>query len=200
MNRTKLPIRKRLGDVPQFSISTDAAIAESWKPPSGGTTVKPPPLMMNSGEPVVSDDVETELYTHLKLEVSKLVDEIYEKVKEKAWGVPSLKRAELEAACEDFSNVIDTSSRGTFYKGTLSTGIEIVVMSLAVESAKEWPENLEAQFRNKVGAVLRNRSFEMVEAFYTMSRLSKRMARLRRTARKSVPGGPYHVVGFQMPE
>ncbi|KAL8090009.1 hypothetical protein AgCh_039463 [Apium graveolens] len=25
------------------------------------------------------------------------------------------------------------------------------------------------------------------------------MARLRRTARKSVPGGPYHVVGFQMP-
>ncbi|KAL8103415.1 hypothetical protein AgCh_027837 [Apium graveolens] len=28
MNRTKLPIRKRLGDVPQFSRSTDAAIAE----------------------------------------------------------------------------------------------------------------------------------------------------------------------------
>ncbi|KAL8088734.1 hypothetical protein AgCh_038499 [Apium graveolens] len=29
---------------------------------------------------------------------------------------------------------------------------------------------------------------------------SKRMARLRRTARKSVPGGPYRVVGSQMPE
>ncbi|KAK1355112.1 Inactive receptor-like protein kinase [Heracleum sosnowskyi] len=40
-------------------------------------------------------------------------------------GVPSLKRTELEAACEDFSNVI-------------------------VESAKEWPENLEAQFRKKI--------------------------------------------------
>ncbi|KAL8135158.1 hypothetical protein AgCh_009988 [Apium graveolens] len=54
-------------------------------------------------------------------------------------GVPSLKRGELEAACEDFSNVIDTSSRGTVYKGTLSTGIEIAVTSLVVESAKEWP-------------------------------------------------------------
>lgn len=65
-------------------------------------------------------------------------------------GVPSLKRTELEAACEDFSNVIGTSSMGTVYKGTLSTGVEIAVTSLAVESAKEWPENLEAQFRKKV--------------------------------------------------
>ncbi|KAL8092120.1 hypothetical protein AgCh_034421 [Apium graveolens] len=30
--------------------------------------------------------------------------------------------------------------------------------------------------------------------------LSKKMARLRRTARKSVPGGPYGVEGFQLPE
>ncbi|KAL8108571.1 hypothetical protein AgCh_024880 [Apium graveolens] len=29
MNRTKLPIRKRLGDVPQFSRSVDAAVAEA---------------------------------------------------------------------------------------------------------------------------------------------------------------------------
>lgn len=65
-------------------------------------------------------------------------------------GVPSLKRTELEAACEDFSNVIGTSSMGTVYKGTLSTGVEIAVTSLAVESAKEWPENLEAQFRKKI--------------------------------------------------
>ncbi|KAL8125971.1 hypothetical protein AgCh_013315 [Apium graveolens] len=85
-------------------------------------------------------------------------------------GVPSLKRGKLEAACEDFSNVIDTSSRGTVYKGTLSTGAEIAVMSLTVESVKEWPENLEAQFRKKMGDVLRNRSFEMVEALYTMNR------------------------------
>ncbi|KAL8108199.1 hypothetical protein AgCh_024587 [Apium graveolens] len=30
MNRTKLPIRKRLGDVPQFSRSIDAAVAEGY--------------------------------------------------------------------------------------------------------------------------------------------------------------------------
>ncbi|WOG94077.1 hypothetical protein DCAR_0313368 [Daucus carota subsp. sativus] len=65
-------------------------------------------------------------------------------------GVPSLKRTELEAACEDFSNVLSTSATGTVYKGTLSTGVEIAVTSLAVESAKEWPENLESQFRKKI--------------------------------------------------
>ncbi|KAL8109008.1 hypothetical protein AgCh_025197 [Apium graveolens] len=38
MNRTKLPIHKRLGDVPQFSRSIDAAVAEVWElmePPKG---------------------------------------------------------------------------------------------------------------------------------------------------------------------
>lgn len=65
-------------------------------------------------------------------------------------GVPNLKRSELETACEDFSNVIGSSSMGTVYKGTLSSGVEIAVTSLAVESAKEWPENLESQFRKKV--------------------------------------------------
>ncbi|XP_074373980.1 uncharacterized protein LOC141714356 [Apium graveolens] len=30
--------------------------------------------------------------------------------------------------------------------------------------------------------------------------LSKKMAKLRRTAHKSIPGGPYRVVGFQMPD
>ncbi|KAL8119479.1 hypothetical protein AgCh_016849 [Apium graveolens] len=30
--------------------------------------------------------------------------------------------------------------------------------------------------------------------------LSKKMARLRHTARKSVPGGPYRVEGFRLPE
>ncbi|KAL8132551.1 hypothetical protein AgCh_008149 [Apium graveolens] len=30
--------------------------------------------------------------------------------------------------------------------------------------------------------------------------LSKKMVRLRRTARKSVPGGPYRVEGFRLPE
>lgn len=65
-------------------------------------------------------------------------------------GVSKLKRAELQAACEDFSNVIDSSSVCTFYKGTLSSGVEIAVASVAATSAKEWSSNLEAQYRKKV--------------------------------------------------
>ncbi|XP_073306399.1 probable inactive receptor-like protein kinase At3g56050 isoform X2 [Primulina huaijiensis] len=65
-------------------------------------------------------------------------------------GVPELKRSELEAACEDFSNVIGSSSVCTMYKGTLSNGVEIAVASIAVASAKEWTSNQEAQFRKKI--------------------------------------------------
>ncbi|KAA8539549.1 hypothetical protein F0562_026241 [Nyssa sinensis] len=65
-------------------------------------------------------------------------------------GVPNLKRSELETACEDFSNVICSSSIGTVYKGTLSNGVEIAVVSVAVISAKDWSKNLEAQFRKKI--------------------------------------------------
>jgi len=64
--------------------------------------------------------------------------------------VPKLKRSELEAACEDFSNVIGTSSLGTVYKGTLSSGVEIAVASVAVTESKDWSKTLEAQFRKKV--------------------------------------------------
>lgn len=65
-------------------------------------------------------------------------------------GVPNLKRSELEIACEDFSNVIGSSSFCTLYKGTLSSGVEIAVASLAIASAKDWSNILEAQFRTKV--------------------------------------------------
>ncbi|KAE8695676.1 putative inactive receptor-like protein kinase [Hibiscus syriacus] len=65
-------------------------------------------------------------------------------------GVPKLKRSELEAACEDFSNVIGSSTIGTVYKGTLSTGVEIAVVSVPVKSAKDWPKNLKTQFRKKI--------------------------------------------------
>ncbi|XAR65965.1 Non-specific serine/threonine protein kinase [Bertholletia excelsa] len=65
-------------------------------------------------------------------------------------GVPKLRRSELETACEDFSNVIGKSSIGTVYKGTLSSGVEIAVTSVAMTSRKEWSNNLEAQFRNKI--------------------------------------------------
>ncbi|XP_050384986.1 probable inactive receptor-like protein kinase At3g56050 isoform X2 [Argentina anserina] len=66
-------------------------------------------------------------------------------------GVPNLKRSEIQAACEDFSNVIGTSSpMGTVYKGTLSSGVEIAVASLTATSASEWSNNLELQFRKKI--------------------------------------------------
>ncbi|KAK7305906.1 hypothetical protein VNO77_43818 [Canavalia gladiata] len=65
-------------------------------------------------------------------------------------GVPKLKRSELEAACEDFSNVIGTSSIGTVYKGTLSSGVEIAVASVAETSSKDWAKTSEAQFRKKI--------------------------------------------------
>ncbi|XP_041025469.1 inactive receptor-like serine/threonine-protein kinase At2g40270 isoform X2 [Juglans microcarpa x Juglans regia] len=65
-------------------------------------------------------------------------------------GVPKIKRSELEAACEDFSNVIGSSPIGTLYKGTLSSGVEIAVASVAATSAKGWLNSLEAQFRKKI--------------------------------------------------
>ncbi|KAJ0021360.1 hypothetical protein Pint_32492 [Pistacia integerrima] len=65
-------------------------------------------------------------------------------------GVPKLKRAELEAACEDFSNIIGSYSDGTVYKGTLSSGVEIAVTSTSVKSRADWSKSLESQFRKKV--------------------------------------------------
>ncbi|PKI58848.1 hypothetical protein CRG98_020747 [Punica granatum] len=65
-------------------------------------------------------------------------------------GVLKLKRSELEIACEDFSNVVRTSSMGTIYKGTLSSGVEIAVASVAAKSANDWSKDLQAQFRKKI--------------------------------------------------
>ncbi|CAH9098230.1 unnamed protein product [Cuscuta europaea] len=65
-------------------------------------------------------------------------------------GVPSLKRQELEIACEDFSNVVGASSFCTFYKGILSSGVEIAVICLTVESHKDWSRDQEMQFRKKI--------------------------------------------------
>ncbi|XP_020208428.1 inactive receptor-like serine/threonine-protein kinase At2g40270 [Cajanus cajan] len=65
-------------------------------------------------------------------------------------GVQKLKRTDLEAACEDFSNVIGTSAVGPLYKGTLSSGVEIAVACVPVTSSKNWSKTLEAQFRKKL--------------------------------------------------
>uniref|UniRef100_A0A7N1A220 Protein kinase domain-containing protein n=1 Tax=Kalanchoe fedtschenkoi TaxID=63787 RepID=A0A7N1A220_KALFE len=69
-------------------------------------------------------------------------------------GVPKLNRSELESACEDFSNVIGMSSIGKVFKGTLSSGVEIAVISLAMGSATDdWSKTVKAQFRKKIEAL-----------------------------------------------
>ncbi|KAK3139043.1 hypothetical protein QOZ80_5AG0376950 [Eleusine coracana subsp. coracana] len=70
-------------------------------------------------------------------------------------GVPSLKRSELELACEDFSNVIGSLSDYMVYKGTLSSGVEIAVVSTTKSSAKDWSKHCEAQFRKKITSLSR---------------------------------------------
>ncbi|XP_042027348.1 LOW QUALITY PROTEIN: probable inactive receptor-like protein kinase At3g56050 [Salvia splendens] len=68
-------------------------------------------------------------------------------------GVRKLKRSELEAACEDFTNVIGSASNCTLYKGTLLRGVEIAVTSVAMSSEKDWSSNLESQFRKRIDSL-----------------------------------------------
>ncbi|KAI3466743.1 hypothetical protein Pfo_023406 [Paulownia fortunei] len=71
-------------------------------------------------------------------------------------GVPKLNRAELETACEDFSNIISTDDGvATMYKGTLSSGVEIAVASTAIGSAKDWSKRSELVFRRKIDTLSR---------------------------------------------
>ncbi|XP_051213462.1 protein MALE DISCOVERER 2 [Lolium perenne] len=68
-------------------------------------------------------------------------------------GVPSLKRSELEAACEDFSNIIGSTASCMLYKGTLSSGVEIAVVSSSIASAKDWSKECESQYRKKISSL-----------------------------------------------
>ncbi|XP_047317622.1 probable inactive receptor-like protein kinase At3g56050 [Impatiens glandulifera] len=77
-------------------------------------------------------------------------------------GVPKLQRLELEIACEDFSNIIgslsDDDDNEMVYKGTLSSGVEIaVISSVPIKSTAEdhWSKSLETQFRNKIETLSR---------------------------------------------
>ncbi|KAG8385433.1 hypothetical protein BUALT_Bualt03G0044800 [Buddleja alternifolia] len=71
-------------------------------------------------------------------------------------GVPKLNRAELETACEDFSNIINTHDGVvTLYKGTLSSGVEIAVASTAIASSNEWSTRSEIAFRKKIDSLSR---------------------------------------------
>ncbi|XP_020102143.1 inactive receptor-like serine/threonine-protein kinase At2g40270 [Ananas comosus] len=68
-------------------------------------------------------------------------------------GVPSLRRSELETACEQFSNIVGTLSDCTLYKGTLSSGVEIAVTSTLSRSALEWSDKSQAHFRKKISVL-----------------------------------------------
>ncbi|KAJ6364329.1 hypothetical protein OIU76_029304 [Salix suchowensis] len=70
-------------------------------------------------------------------------------------GVPKLNRPELETACEDFSNIIETFDGFTAYKGTLSSGVEICVASTTVASSKDWSKNAEMAYRKKINTLSR---------------------------------------------
>ncbi|KAL9255954.1 MALE DISCOVERER 1-like protein [Drosera capensis] len=70
-------------------------------------------------------------------------------------GVPKLNRSELETACEDFSNIIETFDECVMYKGTLSSGVEIAVVSTTITSAKDWSEEAEISYREKIETLSR---------------------------------------------
>uniref|UniRef100_A0A5B6ZGB5 Putative LRR receptor-like serine/threonine-protein kinase MRH1 n=1 Tax=Davidia involucrata TaxID=16924 RepID=A0A5B6ZGB5_DAVIN len=70
-------------------------------------------------------------------------------------GVPKLNRTELETACEDFSNIIETVDGCTIYKGTLSSGVEIAVASTLITSIKDWSKRSERAYRKKIDMLSR---------------------------------------------
>ncbi|KAL3345184.1 hypothetical protein AABB24_024231 [Solanum stoloniferum] len=70
-------------------------------------------------------------------------------------GVPKLNRPELENACEDFSNIVCHQDTFTVYKGTLSSGVEIAVVSTAINSLKDWSKRSELAFRKKIDSLSR---------------------------------------------
>uniref|UniRef100_A0A0E0L5P1 Protein kinase domain-containing protein n=1 Tax=Oryza punctata TaxID=4537 RepID=A0A0E0L5P1_ORYPU len=68
-------------------------------------------------------------------------------------GVPQLQRTELERACEDFSNIVASHPYYTVYKGTLSSGVEIAVVSTTIKSSKDWSKHSEDCFRKKIDSL-----------------------------------------------
>ncbi|KAL5151074.1 Protein MALE DISCOVERER 2 [Glycine soja] len=71
-------------------------------------------------------------------------------------GVPKLNRAELEIACEDFSNIVNLYYEGcTIYKGTLSNGVEIAVVSTLITSPQDWSKDMEIKYHKKIDILSR---------------------------------------------
>ena len=70
-------------------------------------------------------------------------------------GVPKLNRAELVTACEDFSNIVISFEACTMYKGTLSSGVEIAVLSSLINSKQDWTNSMELNYRKKIATLSR---------------------------------------------
>ncbi|XP_024996650.1 probable LRR receptor-like serine/threonine-protein kinase At1g63430 [Cynara cardunculus var. scolymus] len=63
-------------------------------------------------------------------------------------------RHELEVACEDFSNIIGSSSDSLVYKGTMKGGPEIAVISLCIKE-EHWSGYLELYYQKEVADLAR---------------------------------------------
>ncbi|KAJ0255169.1 Leucine-rich repeat transmembrane protein kinase family protein [Hirschfeldia incana] len=63
-------------------------------------------------------------------------------------------RQELEVACEDFSNIIDSCANSQVYKGTIEGGTEIAVISLCFKE-EDWTGYLEIYFQREVANLAR---------------------------------------------
>ncbi|XP_019444892.1 PREDICTED: protein MALE DISCOVERER 2-like isoform X3 [Lupinus angustifolius] len=70
-------------------------------------------------------------------------------------GVPKLNRAELEIACEDFSNIVASFNEFNIYKGTLSSGVEIAVVSTVIASSEDWSKSMQSAYRKKIDTLSR---------------------------------------------
>ncbi|KVH90104.1 Leucine-rich repeat-containing protein [Cynara cardunculus var. scolymus] len=69
-------------------------------------------------------------------------------------GVARYNRQELEVACEDFSNIIGSSSDSLVYKGTMKGGPEIAVISLCIKE-EHWTGYLELYYQKEVADLAR---------------------------------------------
>ncbi|KAI3822194.1 hypothetical protein L1987_09779 [Smallanthus sonchifolius] len=69
-------------------------------------------------------------------------------------GVTKYSRQELEVACEDFSNIIGSSSDSLVYKGIMKDGPEIAVISLCIKE-EFWTGYLELYYQKEVADLAR---------------------------------------------
>ncbi|KAI7736199.1 hypothetical protein M8C21_007980, partial [Ambrosia artemisiifolia] len=70
-------------------------------------------------------------------------------------GVQKLDLRELEIACEDFSNIIDTIEGCVLFKGTLPNGVEICVASTTITRLKDWSKRAELALHKKIETLSR---------------------------------------------